>query len=174
MNIELKNVKHAKFASQETECFTATIYIDGVKAGEASNEGHGGSTSIYPRELEEKLNAYAKTLPVVETDMVDPHDATKKFTYEQSGDGVIDDLLNQYLTNKELTSSLKRDLKRKIVYTKQDAPGIWVTTAAKTEAGLKHWLSDPAAVQAKLKSKQILNLLPFDEALAVYINEPMG
>lgn len=31
--VTLRNIKHAAFASQETECFNATVYIDGVKEG---------------------------------------------------------------------------------------------------------------------------------------------
>jgi hypothetical protein len=42
MNIELKNVKHSEFASHETNCFEATIYVDGKKAGEAHNNGCAG------------------------------------------------------------------------------------------------------------------------------------
>jgi len=63
MNITLKNIKHIPRLSEETECFTASIYIDGVKKGEASNRGCGGCTDIHPRELAESIHNYAKTLP---------------------------------------------------------------------------------------------------------------
>ena len=33
MKIELKNVQYAAFASEETNCFEATIYVDGIFAG---------------------------------------------------------------------------------------------------------------------------------------------
>ena len=33
MKIELKALKYSDFASQETHCFHANIYIDGKKAG---------------------------------------------------------------------------------------------------------------------------------------------
>lgn len=42
MKITLKNLKVAKFMSQETLCYQATIYVDDKKAGTAENEGHGG------------------------------------------------------------------------------------------------------------------------------------
>jgi hypothetical protein len=32
--------------SEETTCFTATVLLDGKTIGEASNEGHGGSTFV--------------------------------------------------------------------------------------------------------------------------------
>jgi hypothetical protein len=63
MEITLKNISHNERLSEETNCFSATIYIDGKKAGEASNHGHGGPTMLHPRELEQKIDAYAKTLP---------------------------------------------------------------------------------------------------------------
>ena len=40
--ITVKNLKHAAFASEETHCFEATVYVDGVKFCKASNDGHGG------------------------------------------------------------------------------------------------------------------------------------
>lgn len=46
MNITLKNFKHLARLSEETLCFTATVCIDGKKAGFASNHGHGGYTIV--------------------------------------------------------------------------------------------------------------------------------
>ena len=42
MKITVKNLKVAEFASEETLCFTATVYIDGKMAFTAKNDGHGG------------------------------------------------------------------------------------------------------------------------------------
>lgn len=42
MKLELKNVKTSRFASHETECFEASIYCDGKRAGKVCNNGHGG------------------------------------------------------------------------------------------------------------------------------------
>ena len=50
--IELKNLKTAEFASEETQCYEATVYVDGKAFCIASNQGHGGSDSydaIRPR-----------------------------------------------------------------------------------------------------------------------------
>jgi hypothetical protein len=40
--ITLKNLKHAEFASEETHCYSATVYLDGKRFCLASNDGHGG------------------------------------------------------------------------------------------------------------------------------------
>jgi len=63
MKIELKNVKHALFASQETECFEASIYIDGKRVGTVSNDGHGGCNDYHPWTLYETLKAHCDTIP---------------------------------------------------------------------------------------------------------------
>lgn len=50
--VELKNLKFAEFASEETNCYEATVYVDGKRFCIASNQGHGGPDSydaIRPR-----------------------------------------------------------------------------------------------------------------------------
>lgn len=47
MKITVKNVKIAQFASEETLCFEASVYLDGKKAFVASNDGRGGCNSYY-------------------------------------------------------------------------------------------------------------------------------
>tara|TARA_R110002020_G_scaffold458679_1_gene676218 strand:- start:12 stop:560 length:549 start_codon:yes stop_codon:yes gene_type:complete len=50
MKIQIKSLKVARFASQETLCFEAKIYLDGKLRAHAENSGHGGSTTIWPIE----------------------------------------------------------------------------------------------------------------------------
>jgi hypothetical protein len=40
--VTIKNLKYAAFASQETSCFEATVYVDGKRFCTARNEGSGG------------------------------------------------------------------------------------------------------------------------------------
>jgi len=63
--IELKNLKVSKFASQETTCFEAAVYMDGKKIGVAHNQGCGGPTDVdyVDRESMDKFLAYVETLP---------------------------------------------------------------------------------------------------------------
>lgn len=102
MKIELKNVKYAAFASQETNCFNATIYVDGVKAGTVQNQGNGGPDDIHPRDLRKKLDDFAKTLPPIDVSYMYkdglPH------TIDPDAEIMIGELLNEWLK--------KRDLKR--------------------------------------------------------------
>ena len=68
MKIELRNIKYADWASQETACYQASIYINGVKVGETSNHGQGGADMVYPHEVAERIDAYAATLPPLNWD----------------------------------------------------------------------------------------------------------
>jgi hypothetical protein len=57
MKIELKNVKFSDFASEETNCFRADVYVNGKKAGYCNNDGHGGCTNVHvdnQKEVEEQ------------------------------------------------------------------------------------------------------------------------
>ena len=48
MKIEIKNLKHSPSLSEETEAYTATIWIDGKRAFRASNHGHGAADDFHP------------------------------------------------------------------------------------------------------------------------------
>ena len=93
MKVELRNIKHMPSLSEETECFSATIYLDGVKRGEASNRGHGGQTDIIPHGLKTEINAYATTLPDV---------VYGGMTLKMNAELLIDDLLGDELQRKQL------------------------------------------------------------------------
>ena len=42
MKLTVKNYKRVEWASEETECFQASLYLDGKRIGSADNEGRGG------------------------------------------------------------------------------------------------------------------------------------
>lgn len=42
MKIELKSIQYSAFASQETSCYSANLYVDGRKIGTVGNDGQGG------------------------------------------------------------------------------------------------------------------------------------
>jgi hypothetical protein len=94
MKIELKNLKINERLSEETTCFSATVYVDGKRAFEAANRGHGGCNEY--RGAYEAAAAYAATLPPYEGRL--PYDL----------DMLIDDLIEA----ERFERALKRDLKR--------------------------------------------------------------
>lgn len=46
MEITIKNLKVLEELSQETLCFSASVYVNGKKVGTAENTGHGGMTDL--------------------------------------------------------------------------------------------------------------------------------
>lgn len=65
MKIELKKKKVCKWASEETICFQAELWIDGKKAGTVSNDGKGGAHRFTDYKAIQEAKKYCKTLPPV-------------------------------------------------------------------------------------------------------------
>ena len=42
IKVELKAIKFHEDMSEETNCFSANIYLNGKKVGSVKNQGHGG------------------------------------------------------------------------------------------------------------------------------------
>ena len=163
MKIELKNVKHAAFASTDSECFEASIYIDGKRAGTASDDGNGGMIYIQPRELEARLDAYAKTLPPVICEWT--NDSGVPDSFEQSAGLVIGELLADWLDLRDM----KRAMNGRLLFVSGD--GKLLKTGKVSNAKVAAWLANPAAYQpgAVLHgARHVLNNLPEAQALAVY------
>ncbi|TWI15515.1 hypothetical protein [Sphingobacterium siyangense] len=95
MNIELKNVKHFPSLSQETEAFTASLYIDGKHAGFAENTGHGGSTDYYGKDAKGKV--LIKQAEDFAKSFKKPDDRFINMAFEEK----INELLYDHLQKKE-------------------------------------------------------------------------
>jgi hypothetical protein len=155
--IELKNLKYSDFASQETYCFEASVYIDGKKAGTVSNQGCGGCHSYHPNTLYPLLKAEADKLPAEEVDL-----GGHIFTMTPDADTIISELVTEALQAKDL----KAGMRRRILFIGED--GSVYETKTMEAATLAKQLSRPNLHEV-LKTKTILNLLPFPEALSIYI-----
>lgn len=155
MKIELKAFKHSEFASQETNCFEANIYIDGKKAGWAENSGRGGMTNIQPRACYETLKQMTDTLPIKIVDY-----NGEKLELDNSPDTFIDELVIFALHEKDL----KKAMKSKILYLRKDQ--LFETnrlTASEMSFSLKQ-----AGLKEKLNADEVLNLMPLAQALHLY------
>jgi len=158
MKIELKAIQHNSKLSQETYCFSAVVYIDGVRAGAANNAGTGGANSYDPPALWARLEEYAKTLPAIKS-----HGMTLKV----DADMLILDLVTDWLLEKDLRSMLAK----RIGFTQNTCEELQFTKALKP-AQLADLLRDEAGLRKSLKDvKEILNLMPFDQALKIWMKE---
>jgi hypothetical protein len=121
MQIELRKVEYSARLSEETSAFSADVWIDGVKAGQASNHGHGGPTLITPQALSQRLDAYGKTLPA-KTIAGDP-----PFTLQPDGEWLIGEALTDWILRRDM----KRALRNRVLYTRSDKPGLFQTKVLK-------------------------------------------
>lgn len=108
MKIELKNFKHYPRMSEETNAFSADLYIDGVKAGICQNAGKGGCTDIRAykdhRELVKRAEEYTKSLPKKEYDFMGEH-----FSFTITLERYVNDLVSEILEKKEIEKLQKKN-----------------------------------------------------------------
>jgi hypothetical protein len=96
MKIELKKISFDERLSEETNCFSADLYINGKKVGYCKNNGQGGCTDYYGNtkennELIRQAEAYCKTLPKIKYHSLE---------LEQSLEMTIDVLIETHLKDK--------------------------------------------------------------------------
>lgn len=103
--ITIKNVHFSEALSEETNAFTADVYLDGKKFGYAKNNGQGGCTNInrYPDKMEELKEAEAYANGLGEVDYGD-------FKMKASLDAVVDKLFSDHIEAKELKKAMKKGL----------------------------------------------------------------
>ena len=165
MKIELRNVKYSKSLSEETNAFTAIVYIDGVKAGEVSNHGTGGCNDYHPHDLYNRLTEYAKTQPMVVCEEIKEPDG-KPFTYVADADHFIDRAFARWMQEDDL----KKALRKRVMFTKKGVAGLYSFGQRKGYPVLDdaQRISVDTVTMEKFSIDKILNLLPFDEAMSVY------
>ena len=161
MKIELRRVTHNERLSEETHCFAADIWIDGVKAGDVKNAGHGGCHDFYPHDLEARIDTYAKTLPPIDcSDMYGAAERAKLSDDDrymaQSAETLIGDILEAHLAEKRL----KRMIKTKLVVVRE---GKCYTVGP---FKVPTFATDPAIVAKYVKAGDLcLNTLPLPKAV---------
>ena len=108
MKIELKSIKFSEAMSEETNAFTANLYINGKKVGYCKNQGHGGCTDYnrYPDingsdnlKTLKQAEAYCKALPKTKY---------RNMEFDQSLESVIDELLIDWLKAKETKKQVRK------------------------------------------------------------------
>jgi hypothetical protein len=96
MHVELKKVKFHEDMSDETNCFSAEVWVDGKKLADVSNHGQGGENEYHHLPGMQgdlcKFEEWCKTLP--------PLPATEDFplTLPMNADLYISNLFDAWLT----------------------------------------------------------------------------
>ena len=154
--IELKNIKHTAWASEETHCYQATLYVDGEHWGTVSNQGHGGcddfdgNNKSYDdiRELNQRIK-----------ETYEPY-TYEGHSLEQNLEMICGDLVNQWLRDKDFS----RAMKSKVLFTKPDTQGIWQVGFKKPKT---LWMMLDV-MKAKYPQYTYLADLPVDQAKEIY------
>lgn len=151
MEITLKNVRLNKRLSEETNCFSADVLVDGKKAFVATNRGCGGPNDYHPHSGDDysairAVSAYAKTLPPMKS---------RYGNLEMCIDLLIDGLLSHEIAKKEFTRLLKK-------------PVFIEGGKVKNLTGGPYDAKAKAFIKAKYPKAKILNDLPFETALTAF------
>ena len=159
MKLELKNIKHTAWASEETHCYQASLYVDGKPLAIVSNDGHGGCDRDYAhpkfephtryfgglggdyRSVMAEVDAYFKSLPNTPSEW-------NEDGMEQRLEFWCADQVNDWLSAREL----KKKLKSGFLFQFADKVGVF---AHKTRPSRAH-------------KATILNDMPFADALAIW------
>lgn len=161
MKIELKSIKYAAFASEETSCYSAALWVDGKKIGDVSNNGHGGCDNFHGDQAAYRLAdqwCCANLLTRQYTIEKDGFDAAPS---PQDLEELCGELLNDHLIAKDLAKALNS----KALFTIPGREGLF-TKAYKGKVKPDQTLFE--SVRTAHPGAVILNTLPRDEALKIY------
>jgi hypothetical protein len=154
--------------SEETEAFTASLYIDGIPAGQVGNHGTGGPDWFSDRNAEKRLNDYAAQF------MWFTHKDDKTgedVVHYKNAECLIGEVFEKWLQAKEsdrLRKGLARDLAARLMYTKKGVKGIFQSKKV-SPAQLQHWLDNETKTRAAVPDMDvILNKLPLDQAWPIF------
>jgi hypothetical protein len=162
--LQLKNIKYSEFASHETYCFDATLYVDGKKFAHVGNEGYGGCNDchmIAPFTYDD----YKKIDDLIKANYPEKKYSFCDDTYRQDIESVVNDLMDEWLTDKDIKRALK-----KICFIKDSVHGnkknqvLYFMGNTKTDKEKAR-----RAVFAKYPNALILNDLPMDEVRQYFI-----
>ena len=160
MKLQLKAIKHTEWASEETHCYQASLFVDGKPVAIVSNDGHGGCDRDYDhpkfkgdyRATMNAVHEYFKSFPNEPSEWSEDG-------FAQSLEGWCGDQVNEFLGVREL----KRKFKSHVVYQRKGTGALYQTkyhpTVTKGE-----WIIDKQAGM----TRRILNDMPFDEALTLW------
>lgn len=164
--LEVKNISHYARGSEETPCYNATVYINGKRAIEVSNEGHGGMDrqDTYPnieeRCLVQQANEWCIKKYGKKTHKYMSNGEEKSFEIEMDLEHFCQDALYDWLDKK----TLKKDLNSKFLFIEKGSKEL---NAYKKAKGEDEELF-ASFFRGKHEGATCLNFIPFEDALKLY------
>ena len=161
MKLELKNIKHTAWASEETHCYQASLYVDGKPVAIVSNDGQGGCDYEYDhpkckadyRATMKAVHDYFKSLPKTDASDIFPEGL------EQCLEFWCADQVNNFLVSREL----KKKLKSHVLFQFKYKDGIYQSKYHPTVTD-GDWVINKQAGE----TRRILNDMPFADALVIW------
>lgn len=159
--ITLKKIEWSSRQSEETNCFAAELYVDGVHLGTVSNDGHGGCDNFHPATAEGRaLYAAAKARLIAA--------GAEDCQYSCALETAYNEVLEAYLKQKLGLADYRKSVKKSVMF----------ITPGDTEKGVRTYKMDP-----KFKLEQyvafiaekhgadaiVLNVLPEAEAFPLFM-----
>jgi hypothetical protein len=143
---------------QDSTCFTASVYIDGKKAGTATDDGNGGCHDYHPHDLRVTLTEIAATMPAEVC-----RDYKQPFVLVPNADTVIDRALDDHEARKGFNTRIKARILRRTPDGKITQSGRLLGTQLRAALTNNEFLSKELAA-----GNTLLNTLPDAEAFAIY------
>ena len=167
MKLELKNIEHTAWASEETHCYQASLYVNGKPVAIVSNDGHGGCDRDYAHPKFEgdyraqmaAVHEYFASLPKTDACDIFPDGVAGVIWVEQRLEFWCADQVNAWLSAREL----KKKLKSHVLFQLKYKDGVFQTKFHPTVTN-GEWVINKQAGQ----TRRILNDLPFADALAIW------
>ena len=171
MKLELKNIKHTAWASEETHCYQASLYVDGKPVAIVSNDGHGGCDRVIPhgkfrpqlhnytdvggdyRSVMSAVDAHFKSLPKTNPCDIFPDGMEQRLEFWCC------DQVNAWLSAREL----KKKLKSHVLFQLKYKDGVYQSKYHPTVTN-GEWVINKQSGE----TRRILNDLPFADALAIW------
>ncbi len=166
--ITIKNLQYAEFASEETHCYQATIYVDGNRFCKGQNDGHGGCDNYWSIAGDEPAHVLATQIAALDAKIkVERADDWKteerpdgsEYSFGPDFEWMVGDAIAEALILKDM----KADFRRHWIFTKPGKDGLFTIKNHKETAHLI-----PDHMEKKYPGAVILNNLPIDEALVIF------
>jgi hypothetical protein len=152
--IELKAIKYAEFASEETHCFEANIYINGKLYCHVDNDGRGGSNR-YDRCVQKLCERISKELPKWHSEWDDSWRETNLEIW-------CGDQVNMFLAKKEFAKAIRKSVL--VVDPKEPKDVQAISFKGKPTITNRHI----DYVVNKYSDHKVLNAMPKEEAFEVF------
>lgn len=161
--ISIRNLKHMASLSEETHCFSATLYFDGHPVCVAKNSGHGGPDFHEPLKGDTGSDMAAKLKPV--NDYLATLPPEPKYGLAIDLEMITCDLVNEALIQKKVKTMLRKE----ILFVTKQLEGV---RGLKINAAKGHTAEKIRAHLAeKYSDVEILNDMPLERAAKLLSGE---